>query len=447
MDISEGQEVVLKLHSIKVGTGKVACLNVTPFKVLDGHVFVEDWILDYGLDQLIIDYPNIGDCIEDSLHRPIPWPKECIELADPATLQSSIGSSDEMNAFETSQVKEECPPIAMANVTDSQKMFTKSSDVHTYPKRTEWRHRICHLEDANLNVLATGRIYACLPDEVFVMDCIGPDHVGVMVMNAIPSHTDQVMSMRLWPLEATRLDDGLLLSDVALYLCDNPSSESEEEFFSGVKKPAYRSRIRQKKNTSKIPKIQRLLNIESIRAVSSEECCTNNCCQLFPWTSTQLLREDYWRKGFDSRRECGTEVFSRIHRTRSGHGVVLEGRMICLTAWWKIHGISRATFMKYKQRYRHGKRASTHGNTGMRKPRGRTIQAQATMESIIRMNVDHMPHQMKGTGNGRQDVRKVLPSHLNWERVREEVNEVRSLPDHKPLNNYVDRPSGGLPMF
>lgn len=47
-------------------------------------------------------------------------------------------------------------------------------------------------------------------------------------------------------------------------------------------------------------------------------------------------------------REWVTEVFSMIQKMRYGLGVVLEGRMVYLCVWWKIHGISCATFMKYK---------------------------------------------------------------------------------------------------
>jgi len=110
------------------------------------------------------------------------------------------------------------------------------------------------------------------------MDMIGPDHVGVMVISSIPGNGDQIMSMRLWPLKETRFLDGLLLSEVDQHLCDNPLSESEEEFFAGVKKSAYRSSIRKKKTPEKAPKIGRLLDLASIRAVSAQECCSMNCC-------------------------------------------------------------------------------------------------------------------------------------------------------------------------
>lgn len=433
MSFTAGQRVYFKLNDVQVGIGEVVDSGCIQGHALPGQVFIKALRVHYGLDQIVIDYPYVGDCIGDSVGYPIPWASENLVVCGGDVVESSIDSSGELTVFEDDDEEMEDPqnsePLLPSSPESNEAilpMSTPSIAVEaSYPSRTEWRHKICNLEDNTGVVLATGRIYACLPEEVFVMDMIGPDHVGVMVISSIPGNGDQIMSMRLWPLKETRFLGGLLLSEVDQHLCDNPSSESEEEFFAGVKKSAYRSSIRKKKTPEKAPKIGRLLDLASIRAVSAQECCSSNCCQLFPWTSTQHVRMNYWRKTFDERREWGTEVFSRMQIMGSGHGVVLEGKIICLCAWWKIHGVSRATFMTYKQRYRNGKRSSTHGNKGMRKPRARTIQAQATMESIIRMNADQMPHQMKGTGSGRQDIRKVLPAHLTWEKVREEVNEVR----------------------
>lgn len=48
-----------------------------------------------------------------------------------------------------------------------------------------------------------GHVYTCLLDDVFVMDTIELDHVGVMMINTIHEQREQVMSMRLWPLKKT----------------------------------------------------------------------------------------------------------------------------------------------------------------------------------------------------------------------------------------------------
>lgn len=73
---------------------------------------------------------------------------------------------------------------------------------------------------------------------------------------------------------------------------------------------------------------------------------------------------------------------------------MLEGRMVCLCAWCKIYGTFDAAFMKYKQPHRLSKQQE-----GREKSKPMTIQTQPTMESIIRMYADQIPHQMKGTQN------------------------------------------------
>ena len=46
-------------------------------------------------------------------------------------------------------------------------------------------------------MLATGRIYACLPNEAFVMNKLDPIHVGVMVIYAMVGQGAQIMSMKI----------------------------------------------------------------------------------------------------------------------------------------------------------------------------------------------------------------------------------------------------------
>jgi hypothetical protein len=46
------------------------------------------------------------------------------------------------------------------------------------------------------------------------------------------------------------------------------------------------------------------------------------------------------------------------------------------------------------------------------------------MSAIICENVDQMPHQMRGIGNGRLDTLKFLLVGNNWKRVQAATNEV-----------------------
>ena len=106
--------------------------------------------------------------------------------------------------------------------------------------------------------------------------------------------------------------------------------------------------------------------------------------------------------------------------------ITLDGVDVCQTAWWKIHGVSHATYMVYRRKPRMDFVSSVHGNAGFLCPRKHVVQAEASMQSVSRMNVDLMPHQMKSLGAGRQDVHMVLPSDLNWKRMQEDMNEVIS---------------------
>lgn len=98
-----------------------------------------------------------------------------------------------------------------------------------------------------------------LPDKVLVMDSIDPNHVDVIVINTIQAQWNQMKSVRLWPLTDIIFVDGLCLSEVAEYLCKNPSNDSNEEFFAGVKKATYRGLIRKKIPIDKVHKIDCLL--------------------------------------------------------------------------------------------------------------------------------------------------------------------------------------------
>ena len=57
--------------------------------------------------------------------------------------------------------------------------------------------------------------------------------------------------------------------------------------------------------------------------------------------------------------------------------------------------------MACNQRYKNGKCSLTHNDERMKNPKARMIHAQTTLESLMCMNVDQMPHHMKGIENGR----------------------------------------------
>ena len=55
--------------------------------------------MNYGLDQLVINYPQIGDCIGDNAGSPIPWAIENLLICSNEVLEISIDSSSERTIF------------------------------------------------------------------------------------------------------------------------------------------------------------------------------------------------------------------------------------------------------------------------------------------------------------------------------------------------------------
>lgn len=109
------------------------------------------------------------------------------------------------------------------------------------------------------------------------MNQIGPNHIGVMIINAMARHGEHIMSMRLWPFTKTFFDNGLLFSEVEEFLRKNPFSDVKI-FFSRVEKTPYCNFIWKNGILEKIPKISYLFNEGSIYAINAHECCSQICC-------------------------------------------------------------------------------------------------------------------------------------------------------------------------
>ena len=102
------------------------------------------------------------------------------------------------------------------------------------------------------------------------------------------------------------------------------------------------------------------------------------------------------RGGIYGRKRCLLEVHRQKHKDRHGkEWVTLKEREVCLIAWWTIHGISKATFYRYKEMAKSGQQADGHGNLGSKKPRAQTLQATATLRMLIENDADKMPHKSR----------------------------------------------------
>ena len=113
----------------------------------------------------------------------------------------------------------------------------------------------------------------------------------------------------------------------------------------------------------------------------------------------------------------------------------MKGREVCPTAWWIIHGIARATYYRYKEKAVARKQAEVHGNVGSKKPRMHTLQAIATLRSLIQSDADRMPHKTRTLEFGEKVPSMVLPSAFRWSDQLEKINDSNAMLDLQPISS------------
>ena len=182
-------------------------------------------------------------------------------------------------------------------------------------------------------------------------------------------------------------------------------------------------------------KRQRLLTEESIREVAMKDCCAHRCCQLFPREKMKAIREEMWLGDFRLRSSKKLDVHRGIHVNGTGRKVItLESMDVCCTAWYIIHGVSKAEFYRQASYAKEGRRSRMHGNVGLKKPREATRQAAATLATIIVPLADAMPHKTRTLPTGEKVVEKVLPTGTKWKDILLDVNDVGEKVGLQPIS-------------
>jgi hypothetical protein len=287
-------------------------------------------------------------------------------------------------------------------------------------------------------VEAVGRIQACLPNDIWMNEALGELHVGVLILSTLRrSCADQRMSHRRWPLLSTRLEGGENLATIANFHSEQPPATDEE----AVKKAPY-TPVRRvlREGPERPPKRVRKTEEDCVRAVALQSCCDLQCCECILWAKVAQIREKYWSKTFDERREFGVDLIGRFHKDGEGSPLItMFEETVCEKACWKILGILKTTFFDYKRRYQAGLHRSIHGNTGTRKPRPHTVQAEGTVMTLVRDHADRPPVPMKGIGRSRKDVHLFFPPPLSWTVVQEAANSVSD-------STLIANPSWNCPL-
>ncbi len=108
---------------------------------------------------------------------------------------------------------------------------------------------------------------------------------------------------------------------------------------------------------------------------------------------------------------------------------------MCPIAWWTIHGVSKATFYRYREMAKDGKQAEVHGNLGSKKPRKHTVQATATLRTLVVPEADKMPHKTRTLKSGDKVLAMVLPSAFRWSDQLPKINEANATLNLQPISS------------
>ena len=197
---------------------------------------------------------------------------------------------------------------------------------------------ICHSIDANL---------------IIDMDKkpLGDNRNAIQVAESlceaeVPS--SWMWSMRSWPISRVYLNGASLYDRDQIAIFKATVNASRRRVTPGVR--TYVS-ARERRESCSLSKKEALFTPEAIAEVSSKSCCAKNCLQPFPRGQIQAIRSQihveggvYWRK---SRL---LDVHKQMHHDVDGKDMItLAAHEVCLVAWCTIHGVSKATFYRYKE--------------------------------------------------------------------------------------------------
>ena len=82
-----------------------------------------------------------------------------------------------------------------------------------------------------------------------------------------------------------------------------------------------------------------------------------------------------------------------------------------------------------------GKKPEEHGNLGSKKPRMHTLQATATLRTMIVSDADRMPHKTRTLESGEKVPAMVLPSAFLWSAQLPQINEANAALNLPPISS------------
>ena len=249
---------------------------------------------------------------------------------------------------------------------------------------------------------------------------LGISHVGILFFELLEEASQDHLrfrdSLRAWPIDRLVASDGKLLS----FHMDQDVIMKKAY---GGKRRYVKIRRAHKSRPSSISTKEKALSKDEIRMISTKDCCGERCCQYFDINLVKMIRERYWAKSYESRKEEQiNSIVNTIHLKSGESVVVLEGKTICLEAWRQIHFLGRSRFYETKNAVQVGVRIPNHGNKGKRRMSERDSQAYMAMKGIIDESADNHPAKLQTMADSSRRALRELSTSFTWESIRNKAN-------------------------
>ena len=360
-------------------------------------------------------YSGAGDCSSEDM---VSWLSTSEDDLDIVGEDTMYDSTDEAPLEASSPSVPLCPIVECTGLS-----------------RASWVNLDVVLHNDSGVAVAEGICRNTHPEDCVDEKHLGPDDVGVVILESLvhsevdPTHR---FSLRRWPLRNVTIDGVSLLDHERQHMQNQKEILAHTRPRKGLRKY---DTLARSTPTANEPKRQRFLEEESIREVATKDCCVHRCCQLFPRDKLKAIREEMWLGDFRLRSTKKLDVHRAIHVNGAGRKVItLESIDVCCTAWYTIHGVSKAEFYRQAGYAKEGRRSRHHGNLGLKKPREATRQASATLATIIVPLADAMPHKTRTIATGEKVVEKVLPTGTKWKDILLDVNAVGEKAGLQPIS-------------
>ena len=174
-----------------------------------------------------------------------------------------------------------------------------------YVRQESWIGLEVHRLDTVGVLLALDRVFCSDPKESFRHERLDEGCIGVTILDVFVGDSDAIMSNEHWLIFECKFPNGPSLQTTVDHFSRLSSEVDLQEFLGGRRKAAYRFIVRKSKGTDRLSQYNAKTWDAEVRKVSSERCCLKHCYQTFLQALTQTVRQIFYLKSFEEKREYG----------------------------------------------------------------------------------------------------------------------------------------------